>query len=330
MSFIKNIYTILFILEFNAYFILSKSSDFPFLEDAQQKILDDACLYIHPIFCPMSKAIKEIFLYVQNELISKNYDRYSDYVNIRYTNVYGRDIICENINPFIDNSSSSDIKYKIQFINCNVLTEGTIILNNIQYNSLNFGTFLSELKFDSITFYQNKTTPKGELDVIFEYNNEKLFNYNRNESFFIPADIDLHIQMDEIMNDIFKNYMDRIKTRTKVEEGKIAYFSDTLNVFSNEVSLLPGNSLFSENKSVTYIGYNEFSYENYVNVNGKVFLNELNVSFEYALNNNISYNEGFFVMKNITFDENVTNENIYEDKLYESKVIFFITKNPSL
>ena len=324
MSFIKNLYIILLFFQLNIDYILSKSSDFPFLEDAQQKILDDACLNIHPIFCPMSKAIEQIFLYVQNELISSNNNNlYSDLVNIQYNNVYGRDIICENINPFIDNSTSDEIKYKIQFIDCNVLIEGNIILNNADYSSINFGIFLSELKFDTITFCQNKTTPKGELDVLFEYNNEKLFNYNRNESFFISSFKELlRFQMDDIMKNIFENYMERIKIRTKVEEGKISYLSDKLNVFNKEISLISGPPLNSINKSVTYIAYNNFNYENYINVNGKVFLNELNVSFEYALNNNITYNEGFFVLKNITFDENVTNKNIYDDELYESKADF--------
>lgn len=314
----KNIFFSLFILITNIIIIFSYNEEFPFYEEAQKKNLDKACKEISPIFCPMTAAIEDIFSTIQNdEIIIPKDEYYCDILCIQYSNIFARDIICENIETSPStlkkdclSENGEENSYEVKFNNCNVLIEGKISYRN-NYTSIDFGPFLSELKFKSIIFYYSKEF-KGRLNLKY-VNNTQNYNYNKNNSIFSSEILDMYEQMDTIMDKIFEKYIEKIVEKSEILNEKSNTLLNTLGIFKSEFSYFEGPRLKDPKKGVTYISYRDFEYDLYIHINGKIFFSYMNVSFEYALNYNVTYNNGYFIIKNFVFQEDTYNYNIYED-----------------
>ena len=312
----KNIFQLLIIL-INSVFVLSYNEEFPFYEPSQKNILINSCNEINKIFCPMTSAIEDIFTSIQTEeIIADNNDYYYN-IYIQYHNIYARDIICENIDITPKTKNEEKDSYSIIFNNCNVLIEGKISYKNEEVATVDFGPFLSELKIDSITF-SNYKSDKEIMRVEFKNSTQK-YNYNRKEAIFSSGISNMTEQMDDLMDIIYDKYINLIndKIETNRDRNKILY--DTINDFSNNFSYFPGLGLFNEIKNVSYIYYTNFNYEYFIHIKNKIFFDSMNVNFEYALNNNITYNEGKFVINNFIFEKDTSKDNNYNNSYLTQK-----------
>ena len=308
----QNVFYLLFILAINFIIIISYSEEFPFYDDKQIEILYDSCKNKNPIFCSMFSAIEDIFTSLQNEKIESEESSYCDILCIQYNNVYARDIMCDDnieTKEFIDCDEDEDYLFEIKFNNCKVLIEGTISYRNSDISKIDFVTFLSELKFDSIIFRLDNEI-ENEIEVSY-IENENKYNYNRIEAIFSSEIENITNKMDDIMNTIYDNYKSKISEKLDTNEQK-EVFSNTIKVFRNKFSYFRGPRIMDENiKNITYIAFNDFEYDLSVNINSKIFFPWMNVSFEYALNHNISYHEGYFIIENFDFEEDSRKDNKY-------------------
>ena len=117
-------------------------------------------------------------------------------------------------------------------------------------------------------------------------------------------------QMDLIMEQIFGDFINKIYDKISLSERSSILY-ETIGKYSGYFSYFNTNGIFDEKKSITYISYSKFDNECNVHIKDKVFLCWMNITFEYALNHNVTYNEGYFVINNIIFEERTNVNNSY-------------------
>jgi len=309
MSINKNI-LLLLILSCNFINVSLYEKKFHFYDESQREKIDKACKENNIIFCSLASAVEDIFTSVQEDELSLKNDYYFNNISLQYSNVYPRDILCKNIEVTSSNPNSSLLDdgtgSEILLHNCSVLLEGHISYKT-DYTFVDFGSFLSELKYKyfKFSYLQTKTLNfKGENDI-------KKYNYNEKAPFFASETGNMIMQMDSLMESISNTYKEKIEE--KIYPQYLDTLINTLSNFDKNFSYRKGPKLFDKEKDVTYIYYKEFKYDKYIYIRNKIFFPSMNVSFEYALNHNITFNEGYFVVKNFIFQENVDLENIFEN-----------------
>lgn len=303
----KNIFSLLLVLIINFIIISSYNEEFPFYNEQQQKLINDACNK-NTIFRPMSLAIEDIFTSIENELITISNEEYYYGFSIHYNNIYARDIICDD-NIEIDDDNG-DI-FIMKFNNCNVLIEGRISYKNSDITTVDFGTFLSELKFKSIIFNKRQNL-EGDMEVIFD-NSSLKYNYNRNHAIFSSEIMNMTEQMDDIMDKIFDKFIEMIYDKLDINMELSKILIDTINNFNKEFSYFKGPGIYDAKKNITYIAYNNFDYESFVHIKQKIFFSWMRVTFEYALNHNVIFNEGYFTINQFVFEEDLNKDNRYDN-----------------
>ena len=262
------------------------------------------------VLCPMTDAV----YYSLNTIktYSKTYEIQSENKELKYQNVKSKSLSCKNISSeiIIDKiiEEDKDEKYSISFSNCTSEMTGQLFIN--EYDET---TFESELYFDKIIFIKRKNALNGEMNLLFEYNQElnKTFNYDRD--YFLYYD-DLIESMDIIMENVFGNYtfnfMSNVELNNNGLTSQMKYLGNIINKFTKQYSLFSPKIENNQNK-LTYIGYNQFKSDSIININNQIYISNLSVIFEYALNYNITYNEGFIVLDYMNFSKIQTNHDIY-------------------
>ena len=109
----------------------------------------------------------------------------------------------------------------------------------------------------------NKTSIIGDMQILIEYNVKKFYYYK------IFDDENFIKGMDEIMENIFKNYTNQLKNIIELDEyqllSQLKYFSDISNQFAKEYSFIEQKLKDNESK-ITYIAYNKFEYGSLINI----------------------------------------------------------------
>ena len=303
---------ILLIILNNINQILSKEINLSVIHPKHLEKLYTKCKEDNIFFCSMVEAIKYSLTLIKEDSKSFPIDICTDDFCLKYKNVYTPNIMCEDVETEIKNisikTSNSTLfldeqKYIIYFSNCSVIVEGDLSLNDEKKLK-----FLSEIYFDHINFYQSPHPTKGELNISFEYDTTfvEAFNYNKSEEIFMNDETNLIYQMDNILKEVLEHFMQNYKSILEVDEiiqQNEIYFKEIINKFGKEYSLL--FSKIDDNRNdITYIGYNIIRYNSYINVRNKLFIPNLYIIFEYALNYNITYNEGQFIFENVTISRN--------------------------
>ena len=237
--------------------------------------------------CIMVDAIKYSFEAINS--FSQTYEEKS----IIYQSTKSYSISCQNISPEIKNnkdSNSEDGKYTFSFSNCTSFIDGQLIIKNIK----SYSSFVSELFIDKIIISMNETSLKGEMQISFEY--DKTFNRTFD---YDLLDEKYRLYMDKIMVNVFMNYTYQLKNIIELDDNQLLsqlkYFSDISNQFAKQYSFYSKKN--DKENDITYIAYNGFKYNSLINIYDYIYIPNLVVFFEYALNYNITYNEG-----NLTFD----------------------------
>ena len=263
----------------------------------------------HEILCPMVDAIKYSLKIIKS--YSKTYEIYPDISELKYQNAKSLFLLCENITLNIEKfEENKDEKYSITFNNCESKFMGQLFIMDEGI------TFLSSLFFYKIIFVKRKLAINGELNLLLEYDQDINKTYYYDSSIF--SDYYLH-QMDTIMEYIFSNYTSNFKYNVELNENLLAsqtkYLNDIINKFTKQYSLFDPE-IDDNHHNITYIGYNIFTWDSLININNYIYLSNLSVTFEYALDYNITYNEGSFVLDYMNFSK------IQKDEIYLGNIIY--------
>ena len=267
----------------------------------------------HEILCPMVDAIKYSLKIIKS--YSKTYEIYPDISELKYQNAKSFFLLCENITLNIEKfEENKDEKYSITFNNCESKFMGQLFIIDEGI------TFLSSLFFYKIIFVKRKLAINGELNLLLEYDQDINKTYYYDSSIFsdYPETDYLH-QMDTIMEYIFSNYTSNFKYNVELNENLLAsqtkYLNDIINKFTKQYSLFDPE-IDDNHHNITYIGYNIFTWDSLININNYIYLSNLSVTFEYALDYNITYNEGSFVLDYMNFSK------IQKDDVYLGNIIY--------
>ena len=279
-------------------------NDNSFYLDWQRKLLESNCTRNNDVFCPMITAIADIFKQIQQEEIEANSKNVCIDLCLTYNNIHARDMLCENLNTKYESSTG-----EIIFGNCSVLISGEIGYENKDYKNINFGTFLSELYIPSMTFSHIEKVDHME----FNYENASVkFNFDNSRAVFKSMNENLTEHMEEILNIVYDEFINKIEDKIKPILSRNDILIDTnKKIYESFTYFENGPKLFDENKNVTYLSYNKIDHAEKIILKEKIIFYNLQIDFQYALNNNITYNEGLFVLKNVDFEANEGINNIY-------------------
>ena len=279
-------------------------NDNSFYLDWQRKILESNCTRNNGVFCPMIPAIADIFKQIQQEEIEANSKNVCIDLCLTYNNIHARDMLCENLNTKYESSTG-----EIIFGKCSVLISGEIGYENKDYKNINFGTFLSELYIPSMTFSHIEKVDRME----FNYENASVkFNFDNSRAVFKSMNENLTEHMEEILNIVYDEFINKIEDKIKPILSRNDILIDTnKKIYESFTYFENGPKLFDENKNVTYLSYNKIDHVEKIILKEKIIFYNLQIDFQYALNNNITYNEGLFVLKNVDFEANEGINNIY-------------------
>ena len=322
---------IVFLIHFTCEKNYILSNDIPIIEPQHLEKLYEICKNENYLFCSITEAIKHS-LFISRIDYKSFPEKNEEIINLRYENVYTPNLICENLEAKIEEE-----KILISLLNCTVIASGALILRNNTEIIYHYKSFFSELYFKKLNFYQNKRSTKGELNVTFDYNEDfsDSYNFDKTDPIFDLSPNNLLIKMNEILKQVLKNYIYNLKSKIEIDENlqisQIKYLSEINSKFAKGYNLF--NFEIDENKNnITYIGYNDIQYKDFINIKNKIFIPYLFVSFEYALNFNITYNEGNFTFENVTISRNteedyfgsLINKNADFNSMEESNIIWNI------
>ena len=280
------------------------NNDKSFYLDWQRLLLELNCSFNNGVFCPMIPAIADIFNQIQQEEIEANSNNICIELCLTYSNIHVRDMLCENLDIKHENNIG-----EIIFGNCSVLISGEIGYENRDYKNINFGTFLSELYIPSMTFFRKEKVDNME----FKYENASVkFNFDNTRAIFKSMSENLTEHMEEILNMVYDDFIRKIEDKLNPTLSRDGILADTKKKMYESFTFFEnGPHLFDEKKNVTYLSYNKIDHTEMIILREKIFFFTLQVDFQYALNNNITYNEGFFMLRNVVFEANEGISNIY-------------------
>lgn len=285
--------------------IISPKNNFPFYLSWQKELLEKNCTK-NAVYCPMIPAIADIFKQIQLEEIEANSNDICNNLCLTYNSIHARDMICESVETVYDRGSKIG---EIIFSNCNVLISGEIGYENREYRNINFGTFLSELNIPYMTFSRAHSLEKME----FEYGNgTRKFNFDNTRAIFNSMSENLTEHMEYILDKVYDEFIFKIKDKIEPILSRTDILTETNNKICESFTFFNnGPDLFDENKNVTYISYNRIDQFEKIIIKEKIFFYNLEIDFQYALNNNITYNEGLFLIKYVIFEANEGINNVY-------------------
>lgn len=252
--------------------------------------LDDICKN-NKNLCIMIDAIKHSFnaLNTFSQSVKTENKKYL----ISYDNVNSNNINCQDISVNIEAKSDNE-KYTISLSTCTSILEGNLKINTEKFQNS------TKLHFEKIIIFANKTSIIGDMHVSILYNDKK-FDYVKifDDELFTNG-------MNIIMENVFNNYTNQLRSIIELNEyqllSQIKYFGDVINKFAREYSFINQKIKNNETK-ITYIAYNEFGYETLINIYDHMYIPNLTVHFEYALNYNITYHEGNFTLDYMNFSK---------------------------
>ena len=297
---------LLLILIISSKFINSQNNS---LHQEKEFAFNETCKNINPIFCSMRDAINYLTKTFKSSPPKYNTttSTIGNDIEFSYNKISSPNIICNGIEIEEENLTDSeiqDIQYLMKFKQCNVLTYGYIDLKFFSTQIVNNELFFAELNFDSIILSQRKRATKGEVNITFISDNK--YNYDKQNEIFGYTIVDLTKSMDNYMTDIFNVFQDDIKKKTELDSmeltTQIKYLTDTINFFYKNFSSFDIELNDNENK-ITYIAYNDIEYDSFINIQDRIFIPKLFITFEYALNYNITYNEGNLTVRDISFSK---------------------------
>ena len=258
------------------------------------------------IYYSMKNAINYLFQKIQNETTEVTLYPSGDFKLVP-KNIVFLQPRCENV---IEESTMSREPF-LHYQDCSIL----IIMKQLSIQNSNrviatFQDYLAEYSFDNLYF-----TLKHNNLIYLENITEPVINYNKAESLFnIPnLSSQLNKQMIEIGRSAFEKLVYSFHNKAGTIEGENLYLEGFLgsvfNVLYMNGPFINVEETEEEKKTkdtkdkVTYISYSNPKYDYTVLTKDKIFIGQIKVSFDYALDFDINYNEGSMSLSDFVFSK---------------------------
>ncbi len=253
----------------------------------------------HSIFCPMNEAIEKVFYIYQYEENNLNIKENETEIQVISSKIHFLEPKCFNISYHVNNTH-----YFIKKKDCSVLIISILDIGKQYNNIVYFNNFLMELLIKEMVFATQ--IGEHEININFTFQNEPI-NYNKNEPLFNIPLIKNQIEKEfkRIGNDLKKLYMDDLTNKFLL--------SDADTNLERVFNFLYNNGPFffidyykkeEKNQKITYLSYDSFNYNNYIIALDTIFISNFSITFEYAINYDIDYNEGFFTLSDFAYTQN--------------------------
>ena len=130
--------------------------------------------------------------------------------------------------------------------------------------------------------------------------------------------------MNDILDEVYDKFLKQMIKNSDQRFNIANYFDKAKNQIIEDFSLFKekGITINSKKKNVTYLLFTNLNPLEEIQIRNKYIFYNMNVTFEYALNYNVTYNEGYFIVKYICFENDESKNNNY----FEQKVSDMIKK----
>lgn len=248
----------------------------------------------HSLFCPMNEAIEKVFYiyqYEENNLNIKEKETETE-IQVISSNIHFLEPKCFSVYYYVN-----DTHYYIKKFNCSVLVISKLDIGKKYNNIVYFNNFLMELLIKEMIFATK--IGEHEININFTFQNETI-NYNKNEPLFnIPLiKNQIEKEFERIGNDLKKLYMDDLTNKFLLSDADTNLERVFNFLYRN------GPFFFYQEYNITYLSYDSFVYNYYIIDSDTIFISNLSVVFEYAIDYNIDYNEGLFIISDFIYTKN--------------------------
>ena len=190
----------------------------------------------------------------------------------------------------------------IDYFKCSVLViMETAKIENPSKVIATLDNYLTELYYETIEIsLQNKLLTFNSFSTI-----QYKYLFNDNESLFDNnyLKLDFTRKMEKLGESLHQKFYEEINYYTR-DFHLESFLRGVFNILN-----LHGPFIYTDTKpgedtsnKITHISYEKPNLEDIVITKKKLFLSKLTVYFEYAINFDINYNEGHFVMSDVEFD----------------------------
>ena len=260
--------------------------------------LDEACK-VNSILCSINQAINKVFFTYQYE--EKNILKKEDDLSFKITSykIHFLEPKCENIEYFIYDNNYTIVKY-----NCSILIISDLFIGQKYNNEIDMKNYLMEFLVDEFKFINKKNEHSIKFEFLFH---KKIINYNKNEPLYqIPS-------IKGIIEKEFENLAEKLKNLYSDDINNKFSIIDVNKNLERVFNFLYNNGPFffidyykkeEKNQKITYLSYDSFNYNNYIIALDTIFISNFTITFEYAINYDIDYNEGFFTLSDFAYTQN--------------------------
>lgn len=258
------------------------------------------------IYYSMKNAINYLFQKIQNETTDISFYPSGDFT-LEPKNIVFLQPKCEKVSE----QSTLDRNPFLLYEDCSIL----IIMKQLSIKNSNrviatFQDYLAEFSFETLNFtlFSNNT-------IGISYLQAPTINYNKAESLFnIPSlSSQLNQQMVEIGTIAFARLINSFNA--KAGQGQELYLEGFLgsvfNVLYMNGPFINVNETEEEKKTkdtkdkVTYISYSNPKFDFTVLTKDVIFIGMLQVGFDFALDYDINYNEGYMKLSDFVFSKDL-------------------------
>ena len=250
------------------------------------------------IFFSMKNAISYIFQKIQNETSEIDLYPSTDFQLIPKNIIF--------LEPRCQLTTESTDPPKLTYSNCSIL----IIIKNLTISHLKrniavFSNYLAEFYFDEISFALNH-------NLLYLTSTAPTLNYNKEESIFtIPSlSSKLQSQMSQIGEKAYEKFKDSFSIKAGTSEGTNLYLEGFLGSVFNvlymngpfiNVEETEEEKVSGTEDKVTYISYANPKMTAVVMTRERIFISQMKISFDYAIDFDINWSEGSMTLSDFVF-----------------------------
>ena len=260
--------------------------------------LDEACK-VNSIICSINQAINNVFFTYQYQ--EKNILKDDDDLSFKITSlkIHFIEPKCDKIEYFINNNNNSIIKY-----NCSILIISDLYIGIMYNNEIDMKNYLMEFLVDEFKFIHKQNSHQIQFEVKF---NKNIINYNKNEPLFQIPSIKEKIENEfKLLSENLKHlYINDITNKFSISDVNTNFEIVFNFLYNNGPFYFIDYNKSEENKQkITFLSYDSFNYNNYIITLDTIFISNFSITFEYAINYDIDYNEGFFILSDFAYTKN--------------------------
>ncbi len=251
------------------------------------------------IYISMKNAISYIFQKIQNETTEITLTQSSDFQLIPKNIIF--------LEPRCQSTTEATNPPKLTYNQCSMLIIiKNLTISNAKRNIATFKNYLAEFYFESMSFTLNNNL------IVFTSTGKPTLNYNKEESIFnIPSvSTKLHSQMTLIGSKSYSQLLESFSMKAGTYAGTNLYIEGFLGSVFNvlymngpfiNVEETEEEKIRGTEDKVTYISYANPKMTAVVLTKDRIFISQLKISFDFAIDFDINWNEGSMTLSDFVF-----------------------------